>query len=66
MAVGYICDFMKILSPFELNALVWVQRGTDGQTSHFITGIWSLIRVLDINILYLVDRTDLFKISNLD
>jgi hypothetical protein len=64
-AIGYICDFMKILALFELNALVWAQRGTDGQTLPFITGIWSLIRLLYVKIIYLVDRTDLLKISNL-
>jgi hypothetical protein len=56
---------MKILAPFELNAPVWVQRGTDGQTLPFIAGIWSLIRVLDVEIIHLLDKTGLFKISNL-
>ena len=30
-----------------------------------ITGIWSLSLLLGVKILHLVDRTDLFKISNL-
>ena len=30
-----------------------------------ITGIWSLSPLLGVKIVHLVDRTDLFKISNL-
>ena len=30
-----------------------------------LTGIWSLIPILCVQIIHLVDRTDLFKISNL-
>jgi hypothetical protein len=29
------------------------------------TGIWSLIPLLGVKVIHLVDRTDLFKISNL-
>ena len=29
-----------------------------------MTSIWSLIPLLGVKIVYLVDRTDLFKISN--
>ena len=32
---------------------------------NIITGIWSLSPLLDAKIVHLVDRTDLFKISNL-
>jgi hypothetical protein len=32
---------------------------------HNITGIWSLIPLLGVKIIHLLDRTDLFKISNL-
>jgi len=31
----------------------------------FITGIWSLIPLVGVKIIHSVDRTDLFKISNL-
>jgi hypothetical protein len=32
---------------------------------HNITCIWSLIPLLGVKIIYLLDRTDLFEISNL-
>jgi hypothetical protein len=39
---------------------------TNYQTGHHIlTGIWSLIILLGVKIIHLVDRTNLFKISNL-
>jgi len=30
-----------------------------------ITGVWSLIPLLGVKIIHIIDRTDLFKISNL-
>jgi hypothetical protein len=30
-----------------------------------ITGVWSLIFLLGVKVIHLIDRTDLFKISNL-
>ena len=36
-----------------------------GYHHNYITGIWSLSPLLDIKIVRLVDRSDLFKISNL-
>jgi hypothetical protein len=32
---------------------------------HIITGVWSLIPLLGVKIIHLLDRTDLFEISNL-
>ena len=32
---------------------------------HNVTGIWNLIPLLGVKIIHLLDRTDLFKISNL-
>jgi len=32
---------------------------------HNITGIWNLIPLLGVKIIHYLDRTDLFKISNL-
>jgi len=39
-------------------------NGTDRKWRRFITGIWSLF-FLGVKIVYLVDRTDLCKISKL-